>query len=126
MSIPVVIWLLIAVALASVYTYRRIVVGGSDELVHLSDVSDAVIEKQEATARTVQQLDRVVMILTILFVVYRSCAWRPADLLRVQLKFAGRIVSLKNPAEGLCHLRLRQATRQPVKRTFCSAPARSG
>jgi len=70
MSIPVVLWILIALALAIVYTYRRIVVGNSDELVHLSDVSDMVIAKQEATARTIQQLDRVVMILAIVFVVY--------------------------------------------------------
>jgi preprotein translocase subunit SecG len=70
MSIPLVFWVVIAVALAIMYAYRKIVAGGSDELVHLSDVSDAVIAKQEATARTIQQLDRVVMILAIVFVVY--------------------------------------------------------
>ena len=70
MSIPLVLWIVIAAALAMVYTYRKIVGGASDELVHLSDVSDAVLAKQEATARTLQQLDRVVMILAIVFVVY--------------------------------------------------------
>jgi preprotein translocase subunit SecG len=70
MSISVVLWIVIAVALAVIYVYRRMVEGNVDELVHLSDVSDAVIAKQEATARTIQQLDRVVMILAIVFVVY--------------------------------------------------------
>ena len=70
MSIPVVLWILIALALAIVYTYRRIVEGSSDELVHLSDATDMVLAKQEATARTIQQLDRVVLILVIVFVVY--------------------------------------------------------
>jgi preprotein translocase subunit SecG len=70
MSILVVLWIVIAVALAVIYVYRRLVEGNVDELVHLSDVSDAVIAKQEATARTIQQLDRVVMILAIVFVVY--------------------------------------------------------
>jgi hypothetical protein len=70
MSIPLVLWIVIAAALAIVYAYRKIVDGGSDELVHLSDVSDAVLEKQQETARSLQQLDRVVMILAIVFVVY--------------------------------------------------------
>jgi preprotein translocase subunit SecG len=70
MSIPVVLWILIALALAIVYTRRRIVVGSSDELVHLSDATDMVLAKQEATARAIQQLDRVVMILAIVFIVY--------------------------------------------------------
>jgi preprotein translocase subunit SecG len=70
MSIPLVLWIVIAAALAIVYAYRKIVNDGADELVHLSDVSDAMIAKQEATARTLQQLDRLVMILTIVFVVY--------------------------------------------------------
>ena len=70
MSIPVVLWILIALALGIVYTYRRIVEGSSDELVHLSDATDMVLAKQEATARTIQQLDRVVLILVVVFVVY--------------------------------------------------------
>jgi hypothetical protein len=70
MSIPLVLWIVIAAALAIVYAYRKVVEGSTDELVHVSDVSDAVIHKQEATARTVQQLDRIVMVLAIVFVVY--------------------------------------------------------
>ena len=70
MSIPLVLWIVVAAALAIIYGYRKMVEGSSDELVHLSDVSDEVLQKQETTARTVQQLDRVVMILAIVVVVY--------------------------------------------------------
>jgi hypothetical protein len=70
MSIPLVLWIVIAAALMIIYVYRKMVAGSSDELVHLSDVSDAVLEKQEATASKIQQLDRLVMILAIVFVVY--------------------------------------------------------
>lgn len=70
MSISLVLWIVIAVALMITYAYRRMVAGSADELVHLSDVSDAVLEKQEATATRIQQLDRIVMILAIVFVVY--------------------------------------------------------
>ena len=70
MSIPLVLWIVAAAALAIIYGYRKIVEGSSDELVHLSDVSDEVLQKQETTARTVQQLDRIVMILAIVVVVY--------------------------------------------------------
>jgi hypothetical protein len=70
MSIPLILWIVIAAALAVIYAYRKIVEGSVDELVHVSDVSDAVISKQEATARKVQQIDRVVMILAIAFLAY--------------------------------------------------------
>ena len=70
MSIAVVLWIVIALALAIVYTYRKIVAGSADELVHLSDVSDMVIARQQTTARTIEQLDRIVMILAIVFLVY--------------------------------------------------------
>jgi hypothetical protein len=70
MSISVVLWIIIGAALAIVYAYRKIVAGNSDELVHLSDASDMVLARQEATARTIQQLDRVVLILAIVFVLY--------------------------------------------------------
>ena len=70
MSIPLVLWIVVAAALAIIYGYRKMVEGSSDELVHLSDVSDEVLQKQETTARTVQQLDRIVMILAIVVVVY--------------------------------------------------------
>jgi hypothetical protein len=70
MSIPVVLWIVIAAALAILYAYRRIVAGGSDEFVHVSDVSDEVLSKQAATARSLQKLDRIAMVLAIVLVVY--------------------------------------------------------
>jgi hypothetical protein len=70
MSVPLVLWIVIAAALAVVFVYRKVIEGGSDELVHVSDVSDAILSKQEATARTLQQLDKLVMVLAIVFVVY--------------------------------------------------------
>jgi len=70
MSIPLVLWIVIAAALAVVFVYRKVVEGSSDELVHVSDVSDAILSKQEATARMLQQLDKLVMVLAIVFVVY--------------------------------------------------------
>jgi hypothetical protein len=70
MSIPVMLLIAMAAALAIVFGYRKIVIDGSDELVHLSDASDMVLAKQEATARTIQMLDRILMTLAIVFVVY--------------------------------------------------------
>jgi hypothetical protein len=70
MSIPLVLWIVVAAALVILYGYRKMVEGSSDELVHLSDVSDEVLQKQETTARNIQQLDRIVMILAIVVLVY--------------------------------------------------------
>lgn len=69
-SIPVLLLIVLLVALLIAYAYRRMIASGADELVHLSDVSDAVIAKQEATAGKIQQMDRLVMLLAIVFVVY--------------------------------------------------------
>jgi hypothetical protein len=70
MSIPLALWIVIIVALLGVYVYRKMVGSSADELVHLSDASDAVLAKQEATASRLEQLDRLVRILGILVVVY--------------------------------------------------------
>jgi preprotein translocase subunit SecG len=70
MSISVVLWIVIGAALAIVYAYRKIVAGSSDELVHLSDASDMVLARQESTARSIQQLDRIVVLLALVFLVY--------------------------------------------------------
>ncbi len=70
MSIPLGLWIVVIVALLAVWAYRRMVDNSADELVHLSDASDAVLAKQEATASRIQQLDRLMMILAIVVVVY--------------------------------------------------------
>lgn len=70
MSTPVILWIVIAAALAILYAYRTMIVRKADDLVHLSDASDVVLSNQEATARTIQQLDRIAVILAIVLVVY--------------------------------------------------------
>jgi hypothetical protein len=70
MSIPVVLLIVLAAALIVVYAYRRMVAGSTDELVHLSDVSDMAIAKQEVTDQKLRQLDRLVITLAVVFVIY--------------------------------------------------------
>ena len=70
MSIPVMLLIAMAAALAIVFGYRKIVIDGSDELVHLSDASDMVLAKQEATDQKLRQLDRIVITLAVVFVIY--------------------------------------------------------
>ncbi len=70
MSIPLALWIVIIVALLAVYGYRKMVGSGADELVHLSDATDAVLAKQEAIASKIQQIDRLVTILAIVVVIY--------------------------------------------------------
>jgi uncharacterized membrane protein len=70
MSIPVVLLIVLAVALIIVYAYRRVVAGSTDELVHLSDVSDMAIAKQAATDQKLRQLDRLVITIAVVFVIY--------------------------------------------------------
>jgi hypothetical protein len=70
MSAPVILWIVIAAALAILMAYRKVVEGSVDELVHMSDVSGTAIAKQQTTARTLEQLDRVVKILAIVVVLY--------------------------------------------------------
>jgi hypothetical protein len=70
MSIPLGLWLVVIVALLAVYVYRKMVGASADELVHLSDATDAVLAQQRATAGRIEQLDRLVKILALVVVVY--------------------------------------------------------
>lgn len=70
MSAPVILWIVLAAALAILMAYRKVIEGSSDELVHVSDMSGAAITKQQTTARQLDQIDRVVQILAILVVLY--------------------------------------------------------
>jgi hypothetical protein len=70
MSIPLALWIVIILALLAVYVYRKMVGSGADELVHLSDATDAVLAKQQAVAGRIEQLDRLVKILALVVVVY--------------------------------------------------------
>ncbi|HYA16882.1 MAG TPA: hypothetical protein VEF06_05420 [Bryobacteraceae bacterium] len=70
MSAPVILWIVLAAALAILMAYRKLVEGSTDELVHMSDMSGTAIAKQQTTARQLDQIDRVVKILAILVIVY--------------------------------------------------------
>jgi hypothetical protein len=70
MSAPVILWIVLAAALAILMAYRKLVEGSVDELVHMTDVSGTAIAKQQTTARTLEQLDRIVKVLAIVVVLY--------------------------------------------------------
>lgn len=70
MSIPLALWIAIIVALLAAYAYRKMVASGADELVHLSDASDAVLAKQQSLAGRIEQLDRLLKILAVLVILY--------------------------------------------------------
>ena len=70
MSAPVILWIVLAAALAVLLAYRKVVEGSVDELVHVSDTSGAAIAKQQTTARQLEQLDRVVKILWAVVILY--------------------------------------------------------
>lgn len=68
MSAQLALLVVLAVALAIVYVYRRMVANSVDEFVHVSDSTTAA--KQEATAKQLDKLDRVVRIVGLAFVLY--------------------------------------------------------
>ncbi len=70
MIVALAVWIVVFAALLIVYVYRKMVDSSADELVHLSDANDGVLAKQKATASKLQQLDRLVTILAIVFVVW--------------------------------------------------------
>ena len=78
MSAPVILWIVLAAALAILMAYRKVIEGSSDELVHMSDMSGAAIAKQQTTAAKLEQLDRVVKILAI--AVFSSASHLPAGM----------------------------------------------
>jgi hypothetical protein len=62
--------IVLAVAFVIVFAYRRFAAGSEDDLVHADDTTGSVIAKQAATARQMDQLDRIVNILGIVLLVY--------------------------------------------------------
>jgi hypothetical protein len=70
MSAPVILWVVLAAALAILMAYRKFVEGSTDELVHMSDASGTAIAKQQTTAHQLDQIDKIVKILAILVVLY--------------------------------------------------------
>lgn len=70
MPVPVILWIVMGIALAIVFAWRKTIAGNSYDLVNMHDTSGSSIAKQEATAKQLAQLDRIVMILMIVTIVY--------------------------------------------------------
>ena len=70
MPVPVILWIVLAIAIAILFFWRRFAAGNDYDLVNMHDTSGLSIAKQEATAKTLAQLDRIMMILIIVTVVY--------------------------------------------------------
>jgi hypothetical protein len=70
MSIPLMLLILLILATLAVFGYRKFVTREEDDLVHLGEGSVQHSARQEALAKTVNQLDRVTKILVTVTVVY--------------------------------------------------------
>ena len=65
-----ILWIVLAIAIAILFFWRRFAAGNDYDLVNMHDTSGLSIAKQEATAKTLAQLDRIMMILIVVTVVY--------------------------------------------------------
>jgi hypothetical protein len=70
MSIPLVGLLLLVLAIGALAAYRKFVTREEDDLVHLGEGSQQAGAKQEALAKTLEQLDKMTKILITVTVVY--------------------------------------------------------
>jgi hypothetical protein len=70
MPVPVILWIVLAAAIAILFFWRRFAAGNDYDLVNMHDTSGLSIAKQEATAKTLAQLDRVMTVLIVVTVVY--------------------------------------------------------
>ena len=70
MSIPMVGLLLLVLATCALAGYRKFITREEDDLVHLGEGSMQYAAKQEALAKTLNQLDRATKILITVTVVY--------------------------------------------------------
>ena len=70
MPVPVLLWIAMGVAVAILFLWRKFVAGNDYDLVNMHDASGMAIAKQEATAKTLAHLDRIMMILIVVTVVY--------------------------------------------------------
>jgi len=68
MSVPLVPLIVLAIALAIVYVYRKMVANSVDEFVHVADASTAA--KQEVTAKQLDKLDKMFRIVGLVFLLY--------------------------------------------------------
>jgi hypothetical protein len=70
MSIPLMLLILLILATLALVGYRKFVTREEDDLVHLGEGSVQHSARQEAMAKTVTQLDRLMKILVTVTVVY--------------------------------------------------------
>ena len=70
MSIPMMGLLLLVLATCALAAYRKFVTREEDDLVHLGEGSMQHAAKQEALARTLEQLDKFTKILVTITVLY--------------------------------------------------------
>jgi len=74
MPAPLVILIAMTAAVASVAVYRRIVIRGEDDSLHIADPSGQLITGQREIARKLRQIDRLGIGLTVATVLY-GVAW---------------------------------------------------
>ncbi len=70
MSVPVMLWIVLAIAVAILFFWRRFAAGNDYDLVNMHDTTGMSIAKQEATAKQLAQIDRIMTITIIVTVVY--------------------------------------------------------
>ncbi|HVW10446.1 MAG TPA: hypothetical protein VHC90_17785 [Bryobacteraceae bacterium] len=70
MSIPVMLLILLILATLALVGYRKFITREEDDLVHLGEGSVQAAARQEAMAKTVNQLDRAMKILVTITVIY--------------------------------------------------------
>jgi heme/copper-type cytochrome/quinol oxidase subunit 2 len=70
MIVYAVVWGVLALVLIALVVYRKMKTRDEDDSVHLSNAEWGVVTKQQTMAHSIEQLDRVGLILTIVTVVY--------------------------------------------------------
>jgi hypothetical protein len=70
MPAPLAILIAMTVSVASVAVYRRIVIRGEDDTLHIADPSGQLIRGQREIARKLKQIDRLGIGLTVATVLY--------------------------------------------------------
>jgi len=70
MSIPLMLLVLLILASLAVVGYRKFITREEDDLVHLGEGSVQHSARQEAMAKSITQIDRIMKILVTLTVVY--------------------------------------------------------
>lgn len=70
MPVPVMLWIVLALAVAILYFWRRFTAGNDYDLVNMHDTTGMAIAKQEATAKQLAHIDRIMTITIVVTLVY--------------------------------------------------------